>query len=49
MTPGGELTCPSCDRRFELRRAGRSPDDDSLQIPPVPLLRGEGRVRLAVA
>jgi Fe-S cluster biogenesis protein NfuA/nitrite reductase/ring-hydroxylating ferredoxin subunit len=49
MTPGGELTCPSCDRRFELRRAGRSPDDETLQIPPVPLLRGEGRVRLAVA
>jgi Fe-S cluster biogenesis protein NfuA/nitrite reductase/ring-hydroxylating ferredoxin subunit len=49
MTPGGELTCLSCDRRFELRRAGRSPDDDALQIPPVPLLRGEGRVRVAVA
>jgi Fe-S cluster biogenesis protein NfuA/nitrite reductase/ring-hydroxylating ferredoxin subunit len=49
MTPSGTLTCPSCERRFELRRAGRSPDDDELQIAPVPLLRGEGRVRLAVA
>jgi Fe-S cluster biogenesis protein NfuA/nitrite reductase/ring-hydroxylating ferredoxin subunit len=49
MTPSGTLTCPSCERRFELRRAGRSPDDDALQIPPVPLLRGEGRVRVAVA
>ncbi len=49
MTPGGTLTCPSCERRFELRRAGRSPDDEQLQIPPVPLLRGEGRVRVAVA
>jgi Fe-S cluster biogenesis protein NfuA/nitrite reductase/ring-hydroxylating ferredoxin subunit len=49
MTPGGTLTCPSCERRFELRRAGRSPDDDALQIAPVPLLRGEGRVRVAVA
>ena len=48
MTPGGTLTCPSCERRFELRRAGRSPDDDGLQIAPVPLLRGEGRVRVAV-
>jgi Fe-S cluster biogenesis protein NfuA/nitrite reductase/ring-hydroxylating ferredoxin subunit len=48
MTPGGTLTCPSCERRFELRRAGRSPDDDRLQIAPVPLLRGEGRVRVAV-
>ena len=48
MTPGGTLTCPSCERRFELRRAGRSPDDNQLQIAPVPLLRGEGRVRVAV-
>jgi Fe-S cluster biogenesis protein NfuA/nitrite reductase/ring-hydroxylating ferredoxin subunit len=47
MTAGGTLTCPSCERRFELRRAGRSPDDDDLQIMPVPLLRGEGRVRVA--
>ena len=49
MTPGGTLTCPACERRFELRHAGRSPDDEQRQIPPVPLLRGEGRVRVAVA
>ena len=49
MTSGGTLTCPSCERRFELRRAGRSPDDDALQIVPVPLLREEGRIRVAVA
>ncbi len=49
MTPGGTLTCPACERRFELRHAGRSPDDEQQQIPPVPLLRGEGRVRVAVA
>jgi Fe-S cluster biogenesis protein NfuA/nitrite reductase/ring-hydroxylating ferredoxin subunit len=49
MTPGGVLTCPGCERRFELRRAGRSPDDDTLQISPVPLLRSNGRVRVAVA
>jgi Fe-S cluster biogenesis protein NfuA len=49
MAPDGTLTCPACERRFELRRAGRSPDDDRVQIPPVPLLRGEGRVRVAVA
>jgi Fe-S cluster biogenesis protein NfuA/nitrite reductase/ring-hydroxylating ferredoxin subunit len=48
MAPDGMLTCPSCDRRFELRRAGRSPDDEALQIAPVPLLRGDGRVRVAV-
>ena len=49
MAPGGTLTCPSCERRFELRRAGRSPDDEELQIAPVPLLRGEGLVRVALA
>ena len=49
MTPDGMLTCPACERRFELRHAGRSPDDEQRQIPPVPLLRGEGRVRVAVA
>lgn len=47
MAPDGTLTCPSCERRFELRRAGRSPDDDRLQIPPVPLLRADGGVRVA--
>jgi Fe-S cluster biogenesis protein NfuA/nitrite reductase/ring-hydroxylating ferredoxin subunit len=49
MTAGGLLTCPSCERRFELRRAGRSPDDEALQIAPVPLLRKDGRVRVALA
>ena len=48
MAADGTLTCPSCERRFELRRAGRSPDDDRLQIPPVPLLRSNGGVRVAV-
>jgi Fe-S cluster biogenesis protein NfuA/nitrite reductase/ring-hydroxylating ferredoxin subunit len=48
MTAGGVLTCPSCERRFELRRAGRSPDGE-LQIAPVPLLRKDGRVRVALA
>ena len=48
MAADGTLTCPSCERRFELRRAGRSPDDDRLQIPPVPLLRADGHVRVAV-
>ena len=49
MTPGGVLTCRSCERRFELRRAGRSPDDDALQVAPVPLLSDEGRVRVALS
>jgi Fe-S cluster biogenesis protein NfuA/nitrite reductase/ring-hydroxylating ferredoxin subunit len=49
MAPDGTLTCAECGNRFELRRAGRSPDDDEVQVAPVPLLRGEGRVRVAVA
>ena len=40
---------PGVRAAFELRHAGRSPDDEQQQIPPVPLLRGEGRVRVAVA
>lgn len=48
MTPGGTLTCPACEKNFNLRKAGRSPDDDKLQMRPVPLLRGDGRVRVAL-
>lgn len=44
----GTLTCPTCAREFDLRRAGRS-SDDALQILPVPLLTGEGGVRVALA
>lgn len=43
----GTLTCPSCEREFDLRRAGRT-SDDALQIVPVPLLRGEDGVRVAL-
>jgi Fe-S cluster biogenesis protein NfuA/nitrite reductase/ring-hydroxylating ferredoxin subunit len=35
----GVLPCPSCERRFFLPRAGRSLDDERLQLAPVPLLR----------
>jgi Fe-S cluster biogenesis protein NfuA/nitrite reductase/ring-hydroxylating ferredoxin subunit len=40
----GVLTCPSCERRYFLPRAGRSLDDERLQLDPVPLLveRGAG-------
>ena len=49
MTPGGTLTCPECSKSFELRRAGRSLEDDAFQISPVPLLRANGGIRVAVA
>ena len=40
----GVLTCPACERRYFLPRAGRSLDDERLQLEPVPLLR-DGQVR----
>jgi Fe-S cluster biogenesis protein NfuA len=46
---GGALSCPACARSFFLPRAGRSVDDDRLQLEPVPLLREEGRVKVALA
>jgi Fe-S cluster biogenesis protein NfuA/nitrite reductase/ring-hydroxylating ferredoxin subunit len=45
----GALTCPSCSRSYFLPRAGRSMDDDGLQLGPVPLLRDNGTVRVALA
>jgi Fe-S cluster biogenesis protein NfuA/nitrite reductase/ring-hydroxylating ferredoxin subunit len=45
----GALACPSCERSFFLPRAGRSMDDDQLQLEPVPLLREQGHVRVALA
>lgn len=44
----GTLACPGCGRSFFLPRAGRSLDDDQLQLDPVPLLREQGHVRVAV-
>jgi Fe-S cluster biogenesis protein NfuA/nitrite reductase/ring-hydroxylating ferredoxin subunit len=45
----GTLSCPECARSFFLPRAGRSMDDDRLQLEPVPLLREDGRVKVALA
>jgi Fe-S cluster biogenesis protein NfuA/nitrite reductase/ring-hydroxylating ferredoxin subunit len=45
----GALRCPTCDRSYFLPRAGRSMDDDRLQLEPVPLLREQGRVKVALA
>jgi hypothetical protein len=44
------LTCPTCDRRYFLPRAGRSLDDEKLHLGPVPLLASEADgVRVALA
>jgi Fe-S cluster biogenesis protein NfuA len=45
----GVLTCMGCGRRYFLPRAGRSLDDEHLQLEPVPLLRENGAVRVAIA
>jgi|SRR5579884_419876 len=45
----GALSCPGCARSFFLPRAGRSMDDERLQLEPVPLLREQGRVKVALA
>jgi Fe-S cluster biogenesis protein NfuA len=45
----GALTCPSCGRSYFLPRAGRSLDDERLQLGPVPLLRENGSVRVALS
>ena len=44
----GALSCPECARSFFLPRAGRSMDGDRLQLEPVPLLREDGRVKVAL-
>jgi Fe-S cluster biogenesis protein NfuA/nitrite reductase/ring-hydroxylating ferredoxin subunit len=44
----GALECRRCERSFFLPRAGRSMDDDALQLEPVPLLREQGLVKVAL-
>jgi len=46
---GGALACPQCRRSFFLPRAGRSMDDERIQLEPVPLLREQGAVKVALA
>jgi Fe-S cluster biogenesis protein NfuA/nitrite reductase/ring-hydroxylating ferredoxin subunit len=49
LLSAGALACPECDRSFFLPRAGRSLDDEDMQLEPVPLLRDEGRVKVALS
>ena len=46
--PTARCSCPSCERMFFLPRAGRSMDGDRLQLDPVPLLRDNGSVKVAL-
>lgn len=45
----GVLACPGCGRRYLLPRAGRSLDDPSLLLEPVPLLADRRGARVALA
>jgi Fe-S cluster biogenesis protein NfuA/nitrite reductase/ring-hydroxylating ferredoxin subunit len=45
----GTLACGACGRNYHLPRAGRSLDDERLQLEPVPLLGGPGGARVALA
>jgi Fe-S cluster biogenesis protein NfuA/nitrite reductase/ring-hydroxylating ferredoxin subunit len=44
----GALRCPGCGRTFFLPQAGRSMDDDHLQLQPVPLLREQEAIKVAL-
>ena len=44
----GALGCPTCGRSYFLPQAGRSMDDDHLQLQPVPLLREQEEIRVAL-
>jgi Fe-S cluster biogenesis protein NfuA/nitrite reductase/ring-hydroxylating ferredoxin subunit len=45
----GELICPDCEKRFDVRRAGRCLDAPQLHLEPIPLLAGDdGGVKLAL-
>ncbi len=39
---------PICSQHYDVVRAGRGVDLDSLHLEPVPLLRENGRVRVAL-
>jgi Fe-S cluster biogenesis protein NfuA/nitrite reductase/ring-hydroxylating ferredoxin subunit len=44
----GALSCPACGRNYFLPQAGRSMDDDHLQLQPIPLLREAEGIRVAL-
>jgi Fe-S cluster biogenesis protein NfuA/nitrite reductase/ring-hydroxylating ferredoxin subunit len=42
------LSCPGCHGHFDVRRAGRGIEDESLHLDPLPLLDNGGTVSVAV-
>ena len=45
----GELACPGCGTRYDVRAAGRSSGDPVAYLDPIPLLADSQGVRVAVA
>ena len=44
----GALRCPACGRGYFLPQAGRSMDDEHLQLQPIPLLREAEGIKVAL-
>ena len=45
---GSVIACPICSQHYDVVRAGRSMDLDTLHLEPIPLLRENGRARVAL-
>ena len=45
---GTVLVCPICSQHYDAVRAGRSLDLDNLHLKPFPLLKENGRIRVAL-
>lgn len=45
---GTVLACPICSQHYDVVHAGRGVDLDTIHLEPVPLLRENGRVRVAL-
>jgi Fe-S cluster biogenesis protein NfuA/nitrite reductase/ring-hydroxylating ferredoxin subunit len=48
LLQGDALTCPTCGRSYDVRRAGRALDSPDGHLEPVPLLLRGGEVRVAL-
>jgi nitrite reductase/ring-hydroxylating ferredoxin subunit len=44
----GELACPGCETRYDVRSAGQSLGDAAVHLDPLPLLSDSQGVRVAV-
>jgi Fe-S cluster biogenesis protein NfuA/nitrite reductase/ring-hydroxylating ferredoxin subunit len=45
---GVALTCPTCSRRYDVRHAGSSLENEDLHLAPIPLLERETGIEIAL-